>query len=180
MSVTFTERKALEQYIQYLQEERARLLVEYKGAMVRLSKLDELDNVHPEKPIVEKVEEKIVENEKPITSLEDAISAIQDLNGSFEEEEVDPKYAREKEALKDLDNRNKPIKSRSNQDVKKVTQAAVSILKEAGIPIKTSKLMSMLKEQGFRINSPYSMMAQIRGYEPRITQASHGYYQYKY
>ncbi|QDP42859.1 hypothetical protein HWC53_gp230 [Bacillus phage vB_BmeM-Goe8] len=58
MSVTFTERKALEEYIQYIKEERARqearhaeqmdkLMEEYRGTIQRLSKLDEIDNVHP-------------------------------------------------------------------------------------------------------------------------------------
>jgi hypothetical protein len=192
LSVTFTERKALEKYIDYIVEERSRLLEEYKAALSRLSKLDDIDNVHPEVP--KKVEQSapaqtptkqmeveiVTPQENPINSLEDAIAALQTMNT---ETLLDPKpvYDREKEIIKDIDRKNSPVKSKSTQrDIKKITQEVVSILKDVGRPIKTRDLIKKLEEKGYDVSSPYGMLNQAKGYEPKIQQVSHGYYQYKW
>lgn len=101
MSITFTERKALEEYIEYIKEERARqtatyeeerarqearhaeqmdkLMEEYRGIIQRLSRLDEIDNVHP-------VQSAVVTPIKT-TSKEDIVKLIEE---SEEEQVKDP------------------------------------------------------------------------------------------
>ncbi|QIW88683.1 hypothetical protein P59_086 [Bacillus phage P59] len=192
MSVTFTERKALEKYIEYIVEERTRLLEEYKSAMSRLSKLDDIDNVHPE--ITEKVEqsapalspakqiipEMVPAQPGPINSLEEAIEALQAINGVPDSEDKYV-YDRQKEIIKDIDRKNSPVKSKSTQrDIKKITQEVVNILKDAGRPVKTRDIIKKLEEKGHKVSSPYGMINQVKGYEPKIQQVSHGYYQYKW
>jgi len=96
MSVTFTERKALEEYIDYIKEERVRqearhaeqmdkLMDEYKSTIQRLSKLDEIDNVHP-------VQAEVV-NQVQVTPAEDIVKLIEEPSTEEEEpvvEEVKP------------------------------------------------------------------------------------------
>jgi hypothetical protein len=190
LNVTFTERKALEKYIDYIVEERSRLLEEYKTAMARLSKLDDIDNIHPEvpKPVVQsapattpvkKAEpEMVTPQNSPINSLDEAIAALQVLDM---ETNPAPVYDRQKEIVKDIDRKNSPVKSKSTQrDIKKITQEVVSILKDVGRPIKTRDLIKKLKDKGYDVSSPYGMLNQVKGYEPKIQQVSHGYYQYKW
>jgi hypothetical protein len=191
VSVTFTERKALEQYIEYIVEERSRLLEEYKSAMARLSKLDDIDNVHPEipkkveqsapalSPAKQLIPEMVTPQAGPINSLEEAIEALQVMNGApTEDKQV---YDRQKEIIKDIDRKNSPVKSKSTQrDIKKIAQEVVNILKDVGRPIKTRDLIKRLEEKGHKVSSPYGMLNQVKGYEPKIQQVSHGYYQYKW
>jgi hypothetical protein len=193
VSVTFTERKALEKYIEYIVEERARLLEEYKSTLGRLSKLDDIDNVHPENPtpVVQSapaltpakniVPEVVTPQENSISSLEEAIEALRAIHPQEAVDSNPVKYDRQKEIIKDIDRKNSPIKSTSSQrDIKKITQEVVAILKEEGRPIRTRTIIKKLEERGVNASSPYSLLNQARGYEPKIQQVSHGYYQYKW
>jgi outer membrane biosynthesis protein TonB len=85
MSVTFTERQAIEKYMQYLMDQSQHISNEMAKCMDRLGKLDEIDNVHPINPpqVVE------VKKETPQEDFSEAVSKyIQTLKRITQEEPV--------------------------------------------------------------------------------------------
>lgn len=219
MSVTFTEREALRQLIEYIKDERARLWDEYIKAVGRLAELDRLDNVHPEiklevpktpvqipevkveSPIVTQVIENNVEEELEDEQQEldeykglplaDAVAKWNSERGfgAIEEDKQNQTSlfkASDIEATKDYDNRvNSAVKlhrKRSKQrDIKVLTKDIVSILKEAGRPLKTKDIIDSLEERvGVELKNPYNILSLAKKYEPKIESVKYGFYQYKY
>ena len=203
MSVTFTERKALEDYIGYIQEERtrltknyndsmSRLLDEYKKTLSRLSELDKIDNVHPEKPILKTAEElaptpadEIValvgNSEIKDMSLTEAIEKHNEkINNDKIEEDNKLIYDSQKESLKDYDYKSSAVKASTQRDIGTIAREVAGILKTAGVPVKTGRLIKALQEKGYNMSSPYTVFTQIRNYDSKIVKAGHGYHQYKW
>lgn len=175
--VTFSEREALKHLIIYIQQERDRLLDEYTKAVNRLSELDRIDNS------IQHREENIE------MSLEEAIDKHNKENGYLDVTDETTKnsieYDGDREYYKDYDNKNNrvtkiPSKSSKYQDVRRVSQDVVSILKEKGTPIKTKDLIVEMSNRGIKTSSPYVLLNQIRRYQPRIERVDFGYYQYRW
>jgi hypothetical protein len=188
VSVTFTEREALRQMIEYYKEERNRLLEEMTKATGRLSELDKLDNVHPEyQPKEGIVEEKETQTEPTSNrmSLEEAIEKHNKLYEPDKEIKPNGNLSLEIDRCKASDKeKNKvtkvPTKRGHYQDVKLISKDIAVILKEAGRPMKTSEIIKKLEEKGIKHKNPYTLLQQAKGYEPKIDKAHFGYYQYKW
>ena len=183
MNVTFTEREALRQMMNYIKEERQRLWEEYVKATNRLAELDKIEGT------VEEVKEKPVEDEivKGVVesmTLTEAIELHNKQRGIKEEPVKETVYNSDMERYKDFDNSKRvvrtPIKRSKYRDVKSISKTAVAILKEAGRPLKTAELIEGLEKRGINVNTPYVLIQQIRTYEPKIERVKFGYYQYRY
>lgn len=178
----------------YIEEERARLWGDYTMLLDRLRTLDEIENpiiakeehsvdiedIGPDSSDDEPIEEEPVEDFEP-TTLEEY---LEKNSTPVVEEPISIIPKTEIEALKDKDQKNRKIKSptrgASSRDIKVIAQYVKAVLKEAGVPMKTSELISRLGEIGIDVSSPYGMLMQVRAYEPKIEKASFGYYQYKW
>lgn len=221
MSVTFTEREALRQLIEYIKEERARLWEEYIKATRRLSELDKLDNIHPEnkQPITINLEPIGFTKEEPEHAQEGEQQELKDIQVTADLEIDDEddwlkeyegltleqtieKFNRDNgidladdakkdtiskveiEIAKDYDEKSRPVKTNTKtsfyKDIKTITQDVVSILKEAGRPIRTREVIKQLEDRGIVVNNPYSLLTETRKYDPRIQNVKFGYYQYVY
>lgn len=194
MTVTFSERDAIQRMMSYIEEERARLWGDYKNLLERLGQLDEIDRpleaapIEEEtEPVVEVPEESMKQNmvSAPIIPMvvpeKSLADVIAELNQEAKEEA--PRFRKEVEELKDKEYKNRKIKNPTrgggSADIAVVAQFAKAILKEAGEPIKTSELIQKLREADIKMWSPYSILNQIRKYDQNIENVERGYYQYK-
>jgi hypothetical protein len=206
-AVTFTEREAIKKMMDYIEREKERLSNQYIGLLDRLRELDELEK--PLQKVIggglpegkadtlssTEIKDKHY-NGSPFLadyshvrpcnlselSLDEAIKVHNEMYAREEEldheEELIPKT--EIEALKDKDEKNKPVKTSSQRDVKVVAQFIKAILKEAGIPLKTSELIKRLDEAGINTSSPYVLLQQASQYDPKIQKPKFGFYQYNF
>lgn len=191
MSVTFTEREAIKKMLDYIETERERLSNQSLNLLDRLRELDEIEAPIPDrKPDLKALAEILspvpvideIPDVTPIELYEDtkefANVPIPEWFPQEEEKEIIPKT--EIEALKDIDQKNKPVRTSSQRDVKMIAQYIKAILKSSEVPMKTAELIKQLKEAGIDVSSPYVLLAQASQYEPRIQKAGFGYYQYKW
>lgn len=198
MSVTFTEREAIRKMLDYIEAERERLFNQSLNLLDRLRELDGIEGhtlpevaefvqpLLPDYPDIkacnledislQEVFERHTEENPPEELKWEMIPTVET------KEDIIPKV--EIEALKDKEQKNRPIKNPTRnskyRDVKVIAQYIKVILKDAGVPIKTAELIKRLKETGVDVSSPYVLIAQATQYEPRIQKAGFGYYQYKW
>jgi chorismate mutase len=107
-----------------------------------------------------------------------------EYNPEEKAEEHIHRFTSKKEAYLDKDHNKThvtkvPTKGGHYNDVKKIALEVGSMLKEAGKPLKTSEIIKRLRDNGHRVNSPYSMLDRIKHYNKNVTRVSHGYYQYQ-
>jgi hypothetical protein len=197
MNATFTERQAQREYIDYIKQEIARLNGEYKLALDRIRQLDEIEAKSAVSAAVVTLEPN-EDNTSATMTIEEAIEkhnsnhfevpaqVPQIVTNEFtvgvngEPATSRSQFIQQIEELKDKDDRKNPMRASGRRDVKKIASEAVAILKDAGVPMKTKKLMEILKDKGYNTSSPYVLMNQMKSHEPKIQQAKHGYYQYKW
>lgn len=141
-------------------------------------------------PTITEEDESEVEEENSTMSLKEEIDKYKEeynLDDLEEEKEQSPYESRDnvrqKELYKDQDNRksrvvNVPTRKSSYRDVKMITKSVISIMKTKGRPVKTSEIIQELNYQGVETASPYSLLQQVRNYEPKIRKVKHGYYEY--
>ncbi|QZA69130.1 DNA binding protein [Bacillus phage 010DV004] len=169
MTTKFNERAALQQYLNHVLEERSRLLDIANNITNRLRELDEAENVQV--PTV------------PVSGQEMSILDAIDKHNSLHSSNVETAKTEGKlidiEMRRDHDNKTSSVKTKARRDVKQVARVVASILKEAGVPLSTSRIVAKLKEKGIPTNSVYALLGQIKDYDPRISKPKHGYYQYK-
>lgn len=194
-TVTFNERQAIEDLLQYLRKDKDRLvemfreqmdrnMMEQKEAIKRLRVLDEIDRKILE-PVLPPITEAL-----PTSVVIDGGASIKEMVDNFnknrEEQEKDtPKpfvYDREKERMNEQKYRanKRAYRKGTPVDMEVVTKETVEFLKETGRPVKTKEVLENLRSNGHKLNSPYSVFQQIREREPRIQSVTKGFYQYKF
>ncbi|MCB5366918.1 Rok-like winged helix domain-containing protein [Collinsella aerofaciens] len=194
MNVTFSEREAIKKMMDYIESERTRLWDQYIKLSDRLRELDQIER-HVNATMEPKVENAVAvvkvkdpEKEEEVNPEGTTVELAEFINNYNKENknqtiENRVEYDRQKEILKDIDNKKRSVKTPTRRgkyrDVKVITQYIKAILKEAGVPIKTSELIKRLKETGIDVNSPYALIQQAQQYDPRIERAKFGYYQYR-
>ncbi|AYJ75167.1 hypothetical protein BSP36_080 [Bacillus phage BSP36] len=184
MSITFTEREALELKMKYILEERTRLDDQFNFCLERLRELDELDNIHPNSKVEnKKVEIKVADGES-VMSLEEACNKHTDVHHSGDSKEITEKAEKvEKSPVATSVVTKRVGKARDShyRDVKKLSYQVASILKEAGKPMKVAEIMKKLDKAGVSTHAPYALMNSVTKYQPKIIKAGgFGYYQYKW
>lgn len=194
MNVTFSEREAIKKMMDYIESERTRLWDQYIKLSDRLRELDQIERhvnatmepkVESTATVVKVKEPKKEEEVNPEGTTVELAEFINNYNKENKNQTIENRveYDRQKEILKDIDNKKRPVKTPTRRgkyrDVKVITQNIKAVLKEAGVPIKTSELIKRLREMGIDMSSPYSLIQQARQYDPRIERAKFGYYQYR-
>mgnify|MGYP001091113174 CR=1 FL=1 len=187
--ITFNERQAIKEYIDYLKKEndrvtemyresRERYMSEYKEAIQRLRVLDDIDRkVEKEEapaPVIQETEPPKAET----ITLQEALEMYRDKKES--ESTTDDKafeYNRQEEEKKEQLYKEK--KYARLLDHKQLTQEIASILKKAGRPIKSNELKKQLNAMDYPVTNIYSVLQSAMIYDPKIEQAMRGYYQYK-
>lgn len=162
----YTERQAIKEYIEYLQRNIERMNEEYKNSIQRLAELDQMEGVYG-------------------ASREEsaATTATNDLNFDLDapagvETTYPSKRTIEIEAAKDKEDYTKRRGSR--QDIQSITKGLVYVLKAKGRPLKKEELFDLYeKEFETKVKSKGNVLRMARDYDPRIEQASWGYYQYR-
>jgi len=113
--------------------------------------------------------------------FEENKEVLAEMGETVEVKEDKPKEETEKapvgEASKLLQMKKSFMRGTTN-DNRIIAQFAKTILKDYGVPIKAKVLLQKLRDAGVSMKSPYETLAQIKGYEPSIQRAGHGYYQY--
>jgi len=185
--ITFNERKALQDKIEYLKQERARAVEmyresmdfymrEYKESIDRIRQLDEIEAtaatpVQPEpqvqvQPIIQEVSAE---------TLEEMIAK------RSEKKEPTFIYNREKQLVKDFEYNERVAKSgrrAPRQDIKAMAEEVKEFMKDKGRPVKTKEILNFLRENSYNVS--YPTVQKIREYAPQIQSLTHGYYQYKW
>lgn len=191
MDVTFSEREAIKKMMDYIESERTRLWDQYIKLADRIRELDQIespvnDTIESKIESVAVVKAKDIKTKEEVNSEGATLELAEFINNYNKENQTTKnkvEYDRQKEILKDIDNKKRPVKTPTRRgkyrDVKVVSQYIKAILKEAGVPIKTSELIKRLKEIGIDVNSPYALISQAQQYEPKIERAKFGYYQYR-
>jgi len=182
-TVTFNERQAIKEYIDYLKQDNERLtqvyreqrdrnMMEYKEAMKRLRVLDEIDR---------KIDQP---SELPVLELTPVANVNQDLQQMIDQRnkekgETKPfEYDRQKEEVRERVYRANRKSPRNN--IKELTNEIASYLKEEGVPKKASEIIKSLRNNGTKLNNPYNILARAKEYDPRIEMITKGIYQYKH
>lgn len=192
-TITFNERKAIEEYIEYLKkdndritamyrEQRERNMLEYKEAIKRIRVLDEIDR-QIEKPTVQAVEEeKTTETvgAKPLSLQE----AIEQYNKERELESKDKPFQYDSQAEKDKTRKYNETTKRSYRsqriDTSVVAKDIASFLKDRGVPTKANEITKHLRDLGYKLNNPYLVLKRVKEYDPKVEMVTKGFYQYKY
>lgn len=197
MSETYTERKALKEYIEWIREERRKLSDEYWKSIERLRELDEKAEQdlkeYPEviDKLVHVIEKQTITVRKmneqiPQVPLEEAVKQFNVTHAGDEGiESFNEKYPtitqldREIERQKDADERNSKLKRRKQQDGREIANEIVSYLKASGQPVKMKEVTKYLEEKGYKISNPTIAMNTTMMYESRVERVTKGYYQYR-
>lgn len=180
--ITFNERKALQDKIDYLKQERARAVEmyreamdfymrEYKESIDRIRQLDEIEATaaKPIQPIIQEVNAETLEE------------MIAKRNGEKEKKESTFVYNREKQLIKDFEYKERVAKSgrrAPRQNIKEMAEEVKEFMKEKGRPVKTKEILNFLRENSYNVS--YPTIQKIREYAPQIQSLTHGYYQYKW
>ncbi|QIA28691.1 hypothetical protein [Phage f2b1] len=186
--ITFNERKALQDKIEYLKQERARAvemyresmdfyMKEYKESIDRIRQLDEIEAT-ANKPVPEVVQPLAA---TPAQDIFDLISERNKQQEAEKKKESTFVYNREKQLVKDFEYRERVAKTgrrAPRQDIKAMAEEVKEFLKEKGRPVKTKEILNFLRENNYNVS--YPTIQKIRGYVPQIQSLTHGYYQYKW
>ncbi|AIW03468.1 hypothetical protein CPT_Moonbeam70 [Bacillus phage Moonbeam] len=186
---TFNERRAIEEYIDYLKKENDRFtemyrasrehnMKEYKEAIQRLRVLDDIERKIEKEEVPTLVAQEASPSKDQGMSLREALDQY---NKEREAEHTDNdkafEYNRQEEEKKEqLYKEKKYVKL---LDHKQLTEELAVILKKAGRPIKSSELKKQLNDEGYPVTNMYSVLQSAMIYDPKIEQAMRGYYQYK-
>lgn len=183
-SVTFTERQALRQYVDYIMDERERLMREYITALDRIAKLDEIEGVRQHNKATN------IELSKELSSS----NKVSEQSKSTKPSEDEPMFAKPKrfrdtpsgqriynkaqaEEYKDKDKTNGPIKYRSRRrDLKKVSFTILSILKENGDRMALKDILRELSKRDIPTYQPHIIMQSVMKYQPSVKRLGRGHY----
>lgn len=190
MNSIYTERKALQEHIEWIREERRRLSDEYWRAIERLR---ELDNKLADEGVSELVDKLFIVAERqndavndlanliPSIPVEEVVKYWKELNGNSEPEDIIEKVKNEEiERQKDIDDSNRPVKRSKRQDSKIMTSEIASFLKSEGVPVNTASIKSHLEEKGYTVNNPTNVIVRAMEQNDKIERVSRGFYQYKH
>jgi len=187
--VTFNERQAIKEYIDYLKKEndrttemyresRERYMSEYKEAIQRLRVLDDIDRKIEKAEAPAPVIQEAAPSEPQGMSLQEALELYnKERQSEPTSDDIAFEYNRQEEEKKEqLYKARKYVKL---LDHKQLTEEIASILKKAGRPIKSSELKKQLTAMDYPVTNIYSVLQSAMIYDPKIEQAMRGYYQYK-
>jgi len=187
--VTFNERQAIKEYIDYLKKEndrvtemyresRERYMSEYKEAIQRLRVLDDIDRKVEKAEAPAPVIQEAAPSEPQGMSLEEALELYnKERQSEPTSDDIAFEYNRQEEEKKEqLYKARKYVKL---LDHKQLTEEIASILKKAGRPIKSNELKKQLNAMDYPVTNIYSVLQSAMIYDPKIEQAMRGYYQYK-
>jgi hypothetical protein len=191
-TITFNERKAIEEYIEYLKkdndritamyrEQREKNMLEYKEAIKRIRVLDEIDR-QIEKPAVQAVEEEkttVTAGIQPLSLQE----AIEQYNKERELESKDKPFEYNSQAeqrrTQQYAETNRKNKRAKRIDTSVVAKDIASFLKERGVPTKANEITKHLRELGYKLNNPYLVLKRVKEYDPKVEMVTKGFYQYR-
>lgn len=189
MESTFTERKALKEYVAWIREERRRLGDEYWKAIERIRELDanaEVNNVSVE--TVDRLAEVINRQNEVIERLNDlmpkipvevAVKQLQNITGNVTVTEDQLVKAKVMEEAINYKERKAIRKGRTNLDIKSLSYDVVNYLNEQGRPVKMAEIAEYLKEIGAKVANPTNLMKSIMSYQVKVERVMKGYYQIK-
>jgi len=186
----YTERKALEEHIMWIREERRKLSDEYWRAIAHLRELDNKLNEGGPSELTEKLAKMVEEQGNTINELKNLVPkvpvevAVEQFKKLKEEESVtieEPKIPNVQiESQKDFDDRNRSVKRRTHQDNTAIAHEIASYLKETGIPTRTIDIQNHMEQKGYILNNPTNYVNRAMEINKRIERVSWGFYQYNF
>lgn len=191
MSEMLTERKALQDYIEWLKDERRRLGEEYWSAIERLRVLDQevqtdissIDMVNDLSKLIKMQTETVnkLGNLIPSIPVETIVESWSETERvSIETEKNYSKISpKQMEQEKDREDFSATIKRRNNS-IKNLSSDVSTFLEGAGAPVKMAEIENYVLQKGYnKFSNPSDIMNKIMNYNPRIERAYRGYYQYR-
>jgi len=191
-TITFNERKAIEEYIEYLKkdndritamyrEQREKNMLEYKEAIKRIRVLDEIERK------IEKAEAPapVIQETKPSEpqgmTLEEA---IQQYNKERELESKDKPFQYDSQAeqrrTQQYNETTRKNRRAKRIDTKVVAKDIEAFLKEKGVPTKANEITKHLRDLGYKLNNPYLVLKRVRDSDSNVEMVVKGFYQYKH
>jgi hypothetical protein len=175
----YTERKALEDYIIWLKEERRRLGEEYWKAIERLKQMDENIAAQGTSELVERLMLLVEDQNKTVDKLSKMVPPVpasaaielfkQETNEIINKVEIQKERDKEEKQL--------PVKRARRQDRKVIAQVIKHFLKNKGVPVKSKHIQKHLEGQGYKVNNITVLLQTAQEHEPTIKKAMRGYYQ---
>jgi hypothetical protein len=175
----FTERKALEDYIEWLREERRRLGEEYWKAIERLKQLDQDLTAEGSSELVGKLMVMIEDQTKTVDRLRQMVPSVpaQAAIDLFKKEADNIINKVEIQKERDKEESSAPVKRAKRQDRKQMAQEIKAYLKSKGVPVKSQKIKQYLESKGYKVNNITVLIQTAQEHEPQIKKATFGYYQ---
>jgi hypothetical protein len=182
LSPVFTERMAIKEAIQHIQEERRRLTDQYWSLISRLRELDTEDRTRGQFIDIESTFGMMYEITKELsTALHRVQSQIPMEPIISNTLPIEDNKVVDKETVLNQKEEDRIIKTQKHSDLKKISGIVAQFLKERGVPVKLSTIFAILEEQGYTWSkNAYSLtIKNMMEHDNKIVTATRGYYQYK-
>lgn len=191
MREIYTERQALQEYIEWIKDERRRLSGEYWKAIERLRELDSKVEATEGSEVVNKLVSVVERQNEVVSKLNEVMPHVPanvvaeywEKNISKEvtyTEEVAAAMTDEIEFEKDKAERQAPVKRSKKQDIKTLSYEIASFIKEQGVPVRTAQIREHFEGKGYRLANPTAMMNKVMEYHDKVERVSRGFYQYRF
>lgn len=187
MEFVKSEREAIQQAMNYIQQQQSRLQDDYMKLLDRQRELDDIERAQEPKPEPVAVAVPEVPLAEAILSHNTRFGhtdTVQPSGAAGYSSMRNSRYGSEIEKLKDSDNKNRVAKNNTKnspfRDISVVATEIKSILREAGVPMKAKDILAKLEDRGVKMTRfPHQTITQSMKYDNKIEKASFGYYQYR-
>lgn len=185
MEFVKSEREAIQQAMNYIQQQQIRLQDDYMKLLDRQRELDAIERAQEPEPVAVMVpevplSEAILSHNKRFGHTD----SVQPSGAAGYSSVRNSRYSSEIEKLKDSDSKSRVMKNSTKnssfRDISVVATEIKGILREAGVPMKSKDILAKLEERGVKMTKfPHQTITQSMKYDNKIEKASFGYYQYR-
>lgn len=178
----YTERKALEDHIKWIKEERRKLAEEYWKSVERLRELDSQLSNEGQNELVEKLMTMIELQSETIGLMKDKIphvpiETVVEQWKQENKEKVETKKLIPESEIAEAKYRENKKRIGKRLDYTVVAKEIEHFIKETGRPVQTKEITIYLNEKGIKLSNPTSTLNRVMELNEKIERVYKGYYQ---
>lgn len=186
--MVFTERIAIREELEFIREERRKLTDRYHTLVFRLRELDEEDRKVGSFADNEGVMNLLQGLTKELSYAVSRVHSQAPMTQYLEEQVQDQLIQKDnvvidKETVVDQKEQDRVVKKGKGNDLRKTALIVLNYLKDAGGPVKSSRIFDYLRERhnlSWDKRSQGYVIKTLVQYEKKIVNSNRGYYQYKF
>lgn len=182
MEKLYTERKAIQEYLEFLREERRRISSEYWRALQRLKELDEQINKHEPTELINTLVSIIETQTKTLNHIKELIPniplelAVEKINRELERENLQAEEIEEEEQTQTITTTTVKRK-RKRAKVDEVAKIVAKYLRESELPKPAGEIEKYLTDKGYKVYP--GLLTKLVDTDKNIVRVKRGYYKYE-